>query len=367
MTKLMTATPLEMALLKDLPRQDPVRQRLLDHGMPHRRVEEWKYSDLRRLSGPVESQGKISVKSARTLMSVPVAQKHSPSFMAALALSLGDEGLAFAVAAEAQETLSLELSATAGRAHKVLRFELGKGAKLTLHEIYRAHAGAFANILIQIVLGEGAELIRVIEQDDAPDALLVVTSDIELSPKARLHQTTLGAGAKLARLETHVTHQGEGAEADINGAYLIAAERHLDQTTFVRHCGPHGVTREIFKGAARAHGKGVFQGKILVEQGAQKTDAQMQHRAMLLDERAEIDVKPELEIYADDVACAHGNAMGHLDEDVLFYMRQRGLSEAEARTLLTESFLLDPLERIPDEALRTRLLGQLQTRLRGQS
>ena len=365
MSKNMTATPLEMALLKDLPRDEAIRQRLLNEGMPHRRVEAWKYTDLRRVTGPIEAPGKISVKSNKSLVSVPAAKREVPTFMAQLALTLDGEGLALPVAAGAKERVELDIHAQAGRAQKVLRFELGAGAELTLHERYTADADSFANILVQIVVGEGARLHRVIEQDEAPEAMMVVTSTLEVAPKAEVRQTMLGAGAKLARFETHVSHHGEGAEVDLNGAYLVQNGLHLDQTTFVTHSGPHGITRELFKGAAASQGKGVFQGKILVEKPAQKTDAQMQHRAMLLDERAEIDAKPELEIYADDVACAHGHAMGALDEDALFYMRQRGLSEREARALLTESFLLDPLDLIADEDLKTALIERLQNRLRG--
>jgi len=127
--------------------------------------------------------------------------------------------------------------------------------------------------------------------------------------------------------------------------------------------GPGGLTRQLVKGAAAAHAQGVFQGKFKVEQAAQQTDAKMTHRALMLDDRAEIDAKPELEIYADDVQCAHGNALGAIDETALFYMRQRGLSEVKARALLIESFLAEPLGLISDETLREHVTGLLRDRL----
>ena len=150
---------------------------------------------------------------------------------------------------------------------------------------------------------------------------------------------------------------------DLGGVYLLDGGRHADSTSVVHHTGPGGVTQQLVKGAAAAKGHGVFQGKFIVDRAAQKTDARMTHRAMMLDDRAEIDAKPELEIYADDVQCAHGNALGALDETALFYMRQRGIPAPRARALLIESFLAEPLDAIADEALRDELKTALRTRL----
>jgi Fe-S cluster assembly protein SufD len=156
----------------------------------------------------------------------------------------------------------------------------------------------------------------------------------------------LAFGSKLcAAGNAPVTHQETGAKATLNAAYLCAAGHHADITTEVRHGAPACVTRQLTKGAVLDGGRGVFQGKFFVPRNVgQKTDADMQHNALLLEEGAEVFAKPELEIYADDVECAHGNTSGALEANQMFYMRQRGIAEEEARALLTEAFIAEALE-----------------------
>lgn len=349
----------ETALADALP-QGEVREALTGRGLPHRRVEEWKWSDLRAVLARFDAK-RVPLVLEGTRHPDFESKPASKHFMAQLAAALGGEPQGFTLADG--ETLRLDFAAQAGAAHQVIAVRVPEGVTATLQEIYTASQGAFANIAITVTVEPGATLHRIIEQDRAEEAVLVVTSEIDLQKGAAMNQTTLGFGAKLARLETHVTHAGDGAALRLDGAYVLGEGLHLDQTSLVRHTGPDGETDELFKGAARS-GTGVFQGKIHVEQAAQKTDAQMQHRGLLLDDKGEIDAKPELEIYADDVVCAHGNAMGAINEDALFYMRQRGLPEGVARTLLTESFLAEPLDRIVDETLRETLTERLRARLR---
>jgi Fe-S cluster assembly protein SufD len=166
-------------------------------------------------------------------------------------------------------------------------------------------------------------------------------------------------GGRLARIETHVSVEGEGAEVELNGVYMVGAGRHADLTSVIKHAVPGGTTRQLVKGVAAKDGRGVFQGRIEVERGAQKTDARQHHHGMLLEEGAEIYAKPELMIHADDVQCAHGNTAGGLDERALFYMRSRGLPNAEARALLIEAFLVEAIpEDLPQE-LRDELMGRI--------
>jgi Fe-S cluster assembly protein SufD len=188
---------------------------------------------------------------------------------------------------------------------------------------------------------------------------------VRLKSGARFRQFILAEGAKLARIETHVSVEGEGAQVTLNGAYLANSGRHADLTSMIEHKAPGAVTRQLVKGVARKGGRGVFQGKIIVERAAQKTDARQHHQGLLLEDGAEIFAKPELMIYADDVQCAHGNTAGGLDERALFYMRSRGIPEAEARSLLIEAFLT---ETIPDgisESLRDELTASIRTWLAG--
>jgi Fe-S cluster assembly protein SufD len=138
----------------------------------------------------------------------------------------------------------------------------------------------------------------------------------------------------------------------LDGVYLLGDARHSDQTTVVTHKGEGGTTNQLTKGAVRDNARAVFQGKITVERGADQTDARMGHHALILSERAEIDAKPELEIYADDVSCAHGNTVGALDEEALFYIRSRGVPLEEARALLISAFVGEVTDRISHEGAR---------------
>ncbi len=360
MTAAVRLSQFEDALAAALPAGE-LRAELTAHGLPHRRVEEWKWTDLKTVLARFSADaGEVFLNASRDPDAV-AELSHEPSLMMPrLAAALGGDCAVFEP--RDGETLNLDFTAT-GAGHRIVAITVPAGVEAIVHETYEAADGAFANIAINITVAEGARLTRIVEQREAPGAALVVTSGLSLAAGASIAQTTLGLGAKLARLETHVRHAGEGAELSLNGAYVLAEGLHLDQTSLVRHAGPHGVTEELFKGAVAKGGRGVFQGKIHVDQPAQKTDAQMQHRGLLLDAGAEIDAKPELEIYADDVVCAHGNALGAIDEDALFYMRQRGLEEATARAMLTRSFLAEPIEKIENEALREALLRRLADRL----
>lgn len=360
MTAPVKLSDFETALVQALPEGD-LRASLEARGLPHRRVEEWKWTDLKTvLSKFTSAPGEIDLDASRQPDAVAALEREPSLVMPRLAAALGGDCAVFDL--EEDERLTLDFTG-AGAGHRIVAVNVPDGVTATLHEIYRVEDGAFANIAINIVLGKGASLTRVIEQREAPNAALVVTTGISLRAKASLKQTTLGFGAKLARLETHVAHAGHGAKLRMDGAYLLGAGLHLDQTSLVKHDGPDGVTEELFKGAAVNRARGVFQGKIHVTQAAQRTDAQMQHRGLLLEDGAEIDAKPELEIYADDVVCAHGNAFGAIDEDALFYMRQRGLPDSAARALLTASFLAEPLDRLEDDDLREGLSAQLTSKL----
>ncbi len=158
-------------------------------------------------------------------------------------------------------------------------------------------------------------------------------------------------------------HFAQGAHAQVDGLYLLNGSRHADVTSVVSHLAADGTTSQLIKGVARDTARGVFQGKIVVERGADGTDARMGHHALIASERAEIDAKPELIIYADDVQCAHGNTVGTLDESALFYMQQRGIPADEARALLTQAFLIEVIDRIDHEGAREVAREWLTARL----
>jgi Fe-S cluster assembly protein SufD len=238
-------------------------------------------------------------------------------------------------------------------------FLVKPGVSLTMTESYLGGAG-FTAALLEFNLEDGARLNRTIYQRGGTDEALAVTGLINLAANSAAVQTTLAFGAKVARMETRAVHQGSGAKLTLNAAYLSGKGLHVDITTHVRHGAPGCVTRQLTKGAVVDGGTGVFQGKFFVpRKTGQHTDADMQHQALLLEDGAVVFAKPELEIYADDVECAHGNTCGALDDAQMFYLRQRGIPETQARAMLTEAFIAEALS-TADDSVHDVLLVEAQ-------
>jgi len=321
--------------------------------LPSRRDEDWRWSDLRgllRAIPPASPEGDASALAAG-----PFEGLADEEIVVLNGRWLSGRGAAVSIEAGASRTLALRfVSQASGTAHHgELTLTLAPGALLTRLESHEASGEAYvADSALDIRLGDGARLERIVLIDEAADAIAVLSADVGLSPRAALDQTVLTRGAKRQRCETRVRHPGGGASARLDGLYLVAGARQADLTSEVLHQGVDGSTVQLTKGAVQGQARGVFQGRIVVQAGADRTDARMGHHALILSERAEVDAKPELLIHADDVACAHGNTIGALDADALFYARQRGVSEAEARAMLTEAFLIEVVDRIAHEGAR---------------
>lgn len=325
---------------------------------PSRRVEAWKYTDLRKL-----------------LRATPPASPDATVAPGGPFAALGGDELAFVngrtadearIVAEGDQTMRLRFVSTGeGTGHQAACIiEVKAGASLLLLESYEGRAGDYvSNVALEITLGDKARLIRVILTDEPDTAISLARADVGMGRKASLVQTTLTSGARLQRQETHVAHPGAGAFVRIDGVYVLDGARHADLTTTVEHTGPDGVTSQLTKGVVRDTARGVFQGQIIVREGADGTDARMGHHALILSDRGEVDAKPELEIYADDVQCAHGNTIGSLDENALFYARSRGIPEAVARAMLTEAFLAEVTDRIEREDVRDLCRAWLAERM----
>ncbi len=209
-----------------------------------------------------------------------------------------------------------------------------------------------ANGATEIVLKEGASLLHCRLVEPAARAFHLWSLKAELGPLANYESFVVATHGKLMRNEVAVALAGRGASCRLNGAYMGRSRQHIDNTTAVDHACPETTSRQLYKGVLDGYARGVFQGRVLVRPGAQKTDGQQTSRALLLSEAAEIDTKPELEIYADDVKCSHGAAAGELDPDAMFYLRSRGIPESVARRLLVEAFLLDVVDEIGSETIR---------------
>ena len=248
-------------------------------------------------------------------------------------------------------TLRIVPRGDGGHAARV-SIDVEAAGRLVLLESYEGEGGYLSQTGLLVSLGKDAAIERIVLAADDAEGVTVSQAEVELAPGAEYAQTVLTGGARRQRIETVVKHPGGHAALRLDGVYLLADKRHADLTTVVTHSGLDGATEQLTKGVVRDQARGVFQGRIVVAEGADKTDARMGHHALILSDRAEIDAKPELEIYADDVSCAHGNTVGALDDDALFYARQRGIPEPDARAMLTEAFIGEVIDRIGHEPAR---------------
>ena len=324
--------------------------------LPSRRDEDWRWSDLRGLvrTMPGLSSGFDGEIPAGRFAGL-VDEDH--------VLVNGGE-LTLTIGAGQSRTLGLRLiSRGEGRHSTRVSINLEAGAQLALLETQDSDGASLVQNTLTIEMAVGAKLERVLLVDDHAMAINVGQTTVSLAPGADYGQSVLTSGARRQRLETHVSHPGGEAQLRLDGAYLLASKAHSDQTTVVTHTGLDGATRQLTKGVARDQARAVFQGRIVVTEGADRTDARMAHHALLLSDQAEVDSKPELEIYADDVACAHGNTVGAMDEDALFYACQRGIPESLARAMLAEAFIGEVLDRIVHEGAREAALAWASERL----
>jgi Fe-S cluster assembly protein SufD len=252
-----------------------------------------------------------------------------------------------------------------GSVHTRSLIRLGEGSRATVLETYAGEGHYWRNDVVAVRLGDGAELTRAVLVEEASQALHLGELDATLGPDAHFTGFALLLGGATVRHEANISMAGEGTQCRIDGAFVVDRAEEANIVTNVDHQVPHGETRELIKGVAAGRAHGAFQGKIVVREHAQKVDAHQLSRNLILGGRAIIDTKPELEIYADDVKCSHGASVGELDEAALFYLHSRGIPDAEARHMLVEGFLREPVEEVAEPALREHLLRRLARRLEG--
>jgi Fe-S cluster assembly protein SufD len=241
----------------------------------------------------------------------------------------------------------------------------GEGSQARIVETYSGPADAayFTNAVTEIVAGEHAVVDHYKVQQEGARGFHVADMHVHASRAATFSSTSFSLGARIARNDLVVLLDGEGAECTLNGLYLADGERLVDNHTMIDHAKPHCASHEIYKGILGGSARAVFNGKIVVRPDAQKTDAKQTNRALLLSDNASINTKPQLEIFADDVKCTHGAAIGQLDEDAIFYLRSRGLPYFEARDMLIRAFAGDILDRVKVEPLRVGLEKELYAQL----
>ncbi len=242
---------------------------------------------------------------------------------------------------------------------------LGDRARATVIESHEdgGAAGSFSNSVTEIVLGDGATLDYVRVQREGAAASHIATTQSHQGRDSVLRSTSIALGAGLSRHDLGAVLAGTGASLVLNGLSVLSGRQHVDYHTTIDHAQPHCESHELFNGVFDQHARGVFNGRIIVRPGAQRTDSKQTNNNLLLSGEARADSQPQLEIYADDVKCTHGATLGPLDATALFYLRSRGLSARTAKSLLTYGFAADVLTRIASAPVRDDLDRAIRARL----
>ncbi len=333
----------------------------------HQQKEAWRYTDIEKILAK-----KVALVRSTTSVIAPVAVSATrllfingvldttKSVFGDLPREIvqGDAAAGYALTLAGQTCLitqpvELVFEATAAAIQPVvckLKIDMGASGRLTLIE---RHIGVGTESVLPettIVLAAQAKLVHVKIIDQATPH--IAATKVRVADGAFYDNFALVNGNLLARNDIDVEMAGPLAQCALNGVMLLDGEHHADTRTCITHVAPHGTSQQYYKIIAGGKAQGVFQGKVVVAKGAQKTDSQQMSRALLLSDQAEVDAKPELEIYADDVKCSHGSTVGDIDAEALFYLRARGVPEGEARALLLRAFAEDVVEKIHVGELR---------------
>jgi Fe-S cluster assembly protein SufD len=339
-------------------------------GLPHRRVEAWKYTDLRAVTDIDTVAAVATVQwtvahcsedvelvdlTGRTLpewVRAHLGVLRSDSAMGAASFAFAHSGFALRVprgkAGEVRVSFASE-----GQARVLIVVE--DGASLSYTETVHGDLDGLQNIGVEVRVGQNAHFTHARTALASPRAVQVtdIAATVARHGSYRLYNGAFGA--ELSRLELKLSLDGEGAEAHLSGVGVLGDGAHADVTTHIIHAAGNTQSTQLFKNVAGGKSRAVYQGRITVAKGANGSDSRQTAKALLLGPRAEADLKPELEIFADDVRCAHGAAVGDLDADSLFYLRSRGVPETEARNLLIRAFLEEAVSEIGNDDIRAAI------------
>jgi Fe-S cluster assembly protein SufD len=380
-----------------LRRDEAVEQ--LKAGLPTRRIEAWHYTDLRRLLARVpdfdptaqvadiapllEGSTVLSLRNGRATADTTKREKLEVrpleemlidgSFSRALEPRGSDDTIGAVNAAFVTDGWFLDVEPGAeiaapvevqnlhggGQVHVRLPVRVGAGAKLSVIERQTGRGTALVSSVSHLAVGDGAEVNWIIVQEQPDDATHLGQFNATLGKDARLRLFVMNAGGRLVRQEVLVTANGDGADFQLRAINLLAGDAINDLTMQLDHAAPHTTSTELVRNILTDRSRGVFQGQIRVAREAQKTDAKMACNTLLLSDEAEFATKPELEIFADDVACGHGATVTEIDRGHLFYLMARGVTEKEARGLLVKAFLAAVIEELNDEPLVEALEAKL--------
>ncbi len=236
-----------------------------------------------------------------------------------------------------------------------LKIVLEDDADLTLIEIHQGTGAYWKNMSTEIIIGANARLNHIRIQEDSVQAVHTNMVHIAMERGSYLNSFSLNIGGKLTRHDIHAVLNGENIECNLNGVNLLRGAQHGDTTIVMEHVEPHSRSNQFYRTILNDAARGVFQGKVHVHKSAQETDARQLSNSIMLSDKCEMDTKPELEIYADNVKCSHGATCGQLGEDALFYLQTRGLNEFQARSLLMQAFVDEVVDNVSRETLREHI------------
>ncbi|WP_274423966.1 Fe-S cluster assembly protein SufD [Chelativorans sp. YIM 93263] len=372
--------------------------RLLEQGLPSRKVEAWHYTDLRRLLSSVPAFDPTATASQKepliagstvlpVLNGVAGAVKAPEGFaLSSVADKLADgslapllgpvdkddtvsainsafaaDGFALDIPAGARLDIPVELQnvQAGGQVHTRFAARVGEGANATVIERQMGDADALVSSVSHLEVGDGADVLWLIVQDQPEGASHLGQINVRIGKNAKLTLFVMNIGAKLTRQEVRVVAEGEGSEFRLRGVNLLSGQTHCDVTMILDHAAPATASTEILRNVVTDKAEGVFQGQIRVARDAQKTDAKMSCNTLLLSDEGSFSAKPELEIFADDVACGHGATVTEIEQDHLFYLMARGIDEKTARGLLVKAFVAEVIEELENEAVVEALEARL--------
>ena len=358
-------------------------------GLPDTSREEWRYTSLAALAAQDFALASAAAPRVQARGAELISLRESPAAapalgdlidlklhpLAALATALLDDCILIRVPAGVTIAEPIRLAFVSSSSERPglstprVRIEAGRGSRVAIvqeHTSSGARGTHFTNAISEVVVGANAHVELTLVQRENDDTFHASNTAVRLARDARFTSRVVTLGGRLTRNDLAVVLAEEGAECALDGLYLGTGERVVDNHSLVDHAVPHGTSRQLYKGVLAGSSRGVFRGRVIVRPGAQKTNASQSNPNLLLADGAEIDSKPQLEIYADDVKCSHGTAIGRLDENALFYLRSRALDEREARALLTQGFAAQVLNALPSEALRDALSAEFAQRVSGE-
>jgi Fe-S cluster assembly protein SufD len=400
-------------------------EKFMERGFPDTRVEEWKYTDLRslarhhfRTTPGVRSLDESALQS-RLLTSEPAhrlvfidghhAPEHSPFNMLPTGVTL--TSLAFALVNRPEELepwlgcktdldepgfnafntafmsdgayirlppgtvieqpvhllfIATGRPETAATIRNLIVAEARSKAQIIESYVSLNDAACLTSTVTELITGDGADIEHYKLEQEGESVFHMAGMYVSQHRDSRYTSHNIAFGGRLVRNDLQVTLDGPGADCTLNGLYLTRGRQHVDNHTRIDHCKPRASSREFYKGVLDGHSHAVFNGRVVVHQDAQQTDARQSNHNLLLSNEAEADAQPQLEIHADDVKCAHGCTVGRLDEEAMFYLRSRAIDEATARNFLIHAFAVDVLQRLRIMPVRRYLEGRLTGRLDGE-